>query len=274
MLLHQDVRAGEPRLLRDGPRGAARSRRRRRRLRRRRRRAQRSPGGRARSRGPPSPTATRSTAAATSRPVLERATSCPPSRTPARSRPLDGFVLVLSPLGGAQRPLRRVARACSHGYDFDFCMQVRAAGRKIVTADFRVVHHHSLQLVEQPRRRGWRPHDAPVRREVERADVSDHDGDLLERRPPGGSRGRARPHRGGRREARRRRRAAPRPSAASPVTASTSWRHHRAAAPPERRAQGTPGAMIVVRLLDHRPRELRAGRRAGDPARRRAGFAR
>ena len=31
-----------------------------------------------------------------------------------------------------------------HGYDFDFCLQVRAAGRKIATADFKLIHHHSL----------------------------------------------------------------------------------------------------------------------------------
>jgi hypothetical protein len=34
-----------------------------------------------------------------------------------------------------------------HGYDFDFCLQVRTAGRKVVTADLKVVHHHSLELV-------------------------------------------------------------------------------------------------------------------------------
>ena len=37
-----------------------------------------------------------------------------------------------------------------HGYDFDFCLQVAAAGRKVVTADFRAVHHHSLDLVSDP----------------------------------------------------------------------------------------------------------------------------
>jgi hypothetical protein len=35
-----------------------------------------------------------------------------------------------------------------HGYDFDFCMQTRAAGKKVVTADLQVVHHHSLRLIE------------------------------------------------------------------------------------------------------------------------------
>ena len=60
---------------------------------------------------------------------------------------VDGFVLVLSPW-----TVRNVRFDESlgqfHGYDFDFCLQVRAAGRKIVTEDFRVVHHHSLELVD------------------------------------------------------------------------------------------------------------------------------
>ena len=59
---------------------------------------------------------------------------------------VDGFVLVLSPW--VVRNVRfDESLGLLHGYDFDFCMQVRAAGRKVVTADFRVVHHHSLELV-------------------------------------------------------------------------------------------------------------------------------
>lgn len=59
---------------------------------------------------------------------------------------LDGFVLVLSPW--AVRNLRfDESLGRLHGYDFDFCLQVRAAGRKVVTADFRAIHHHSLELV-------------------------------------------------------------------------------------------------------------------------------
>ena len=37
-----------------------------------------------------------------------------------------------------------------HGYDYDFCLQVREAGKKVVTADFKAVHHHSLDLVTDP----------------------------------------------------------------------------------------------------------------------------
>ena len=34
-----------------------------------------------------------------------------------------------------------------HGYDFDFCLQVREAGRKVVTADLRAIHHHRSSAV-------------------------------------------------------------------------------------------------------------------------------
>ena len=37
-----------------------------------------------------------------------------------------------------------------HGYDLDFCLQVRAAGRKVVTADFRAIHHRQLEMVPDP----------------------------------------------------------------------------------------------------------------------------
>jgi hypothetical protein len=40
-----------------------------------------------------------------------------------------------------------------HGYDVDFCLQVREAGRKVMTADLRAVHNHSLELVGDPD--GW-----------------------------------------------------------------------------------------------------------------------
>jgi hypothetical protein len=62
---------------------------------------------------------------------------------------LDGFILVLSPW--AVRSLRfDESLGQFHGYDFDLCMQARAAGRKVVTADLRVVHHHSLELMPDP----------------------------------------------------------------------------------------------------------------------------
>ena len=59
---------------------------------------------------------------------------------------IDGCLIVLSPW--AVRNLRfdeQLARR--HGYDVDICLQARAADRKVVTADLRVVHHHSLDLL-------------------------------------------------------------------------------------------------------------------------------
>jgi hypothetical protein len=37
-----------------------------------------------------------------------------------------------------------------HGYDFDLCQQVRAAGRRVTAEDLRVFHHHSLALIDDP----------------------------------------------------------------------------------------------------------------------------
>src|SRR5919109_4944840 len=62
---------------------------------------------------------------------------------------VDGFVLALSPW--VVRNVRfDESLGQLHGYDLDFCLQVRAAGRKVVTADFKVVHHHSLELISDP----------------------------------------------------------------------------------------------------------------------------
>jgi hypothetical protein len=62
---------------------------------------------------------------------------------------LDGFVLVLAPW--VVRHLRFDESLGSfHGYDLDFCLQVREAGRKVVTADFRAIHHRPLEMLPDP----------------------------------------------------------------------------------------------------------------------------
>jgi hypothetical protein len=60
---------------------------------------------------------------------------------------LDGFVLVISPWAVQNIRFDEGLGQQMHGYDFDYCLQVREAGRKVVTADFKVIHHHSLELV-------------------------------------------------------------------------------------------------------------------------------
>jgi Glycosyltransferase like family len=59
---------------------------------------------------------------------------------------VDGFVLGLSPWVVKNIRFDESLGQLLHGYDFDFCLQVRAAGRKVVTADFKVIHNHSLEL--------------------------------------------------------------------------------------------------------------------------------
>lgn len=63
---------------------------------------------------------------------------------------IDGFVLGLSPWAVQNIRFDESLGLSLHGYDFDFCCQVRAAGRKVVTTDLKVVHHHSLALVGDP----------------------------------------------------------------------------------------------------------------------------
>jgi hypothetical protein len=62
---------------------------------------------------------------------------------------IDGFVMAVSPW--AVENLRfDESLGKIHGYDFDFCCQARAAGKKVVTADLKVVHHHNLILIRNP----------------------------------------------------------------------------------------------------------------------------
>lgn len=61
---------------------------------------------------------------------------------------LDGFVLCLSPWAVRNVRFDETLGTKIHGYDLDYCLQVREAGHKVMTADFKVVHHHSLELVD------------------------------------------------------------------------------------------------------------------------------
>jgi hypothetical protein len=60
---------------------------------------------------------------------------------------IDGFLMALSPW--AVRELRfDETLGQLHGYDLDICLQARAAGKKVVTGDFRAIHHHSLDMIQ------------------------------------------------------------------------------------------------------------------------------
>lgn len=65
---------------------------------------------------------------------------------PAEVDVVDGFMLVLSPW--AVRNVRfDEALALGHGYEVDYCFSVREAGRKVMVADLRIIHHRALELV-------------------------------------------------------------------------------------------------------------------------------
>jgi hypothetical protein len=62
---------------------------------------------------------------------------------------IDGFIMALSPW--VVRNLRFDESVSDfHGYDFDFCLQVREQGRKVITADFRAIHNHPLHPFTDP----------------------------------------------------------------------------------------------------------------------------
>ena len=59
---------------------------------------------------------------------------------------IDGVLIALSPW--AVRELHfDESLGRLHGYDIDICLQARAAGKKVVTIDSGVVHHHSVELI-------------------------------------------------------------------------------------------------------------------------------
>ncbi len=62
---------------------------------------------------------------------------------------LDGFILVLSPWVVENMRFDE-SLGQFHGYDLDFCLQVRAAGRRVITADFRAIHHRPLHMLPDP----------------------------------------------------------------------------------------------------------------------------
>lgn len=66
---------------------------------------------------------------------------------------IDGFVMAFSPWAIQNLRFDESIGGAIHGYDFDICMQARDAGKKVVTADLRVVHHHSLELIRDEL--GW-----------------------------------------------------------------------------------------------------------------------
>ena len=60
---------------------------------------------------------------------------------------IDGFVIAMSPWAVKNLRFDESLGSALHGYDLDLCLQARSAGKKVMTADFRVIHHHSPDLI-------------------------------------------------------------------------------------------------------------------------------
>ena len=65
---------------------------------------------------------------------------------PAEVEAVDGQLLVLSPW--VVRNVRfDETLLLNHGFDLDFSLRVREAGRKLIVADLEITHHRSLELI-------------------------------------------------------------------------------------------------------------------------------
>lgn len=68
------------------------------------------------------------------------------AKPPALVDAVDGFLLALSPW--AVRNVRFDERLVfGHGFDVDYCLQVRAEGRRVMVADLDVIQHRSLDII-------------------------------------------------------------------------------------------------------------------------------
>ena len=147
VLIHQDAEIIDPDFLKKIREALSRSGRRDRRLRRRDRRAQHRLVGRLGDLGVIHPPLRGAGRRRGPRARLDARRRRPPTRRPARSRPSTASS------SGSRRGRSASCASTSrfgqaiHGYDFDLCLQAREKGKKVVTADLKVVHHHDLKLI-------------------------------------------------------------------------------------------------------------------------------
>jgi hypothetical protein len=104
----------------------------------------------------------------------------PPSARSGEVDVVDGFLLALSPWTVRNMRFDESLGTLVHGHDVDLCLQVRAAGRKVMVADLDVRHHHSLILVADPETwmeshtalaEKWDPGDEDWKRRARRAEA-------------------------------------------------------------------------------------------------------
>ncbi len=71
-----------------------------------------------------------------------------PSPPPATVQAVDGFLLALSPWAVVNLRFDE-GLELGYGFDLDYCLRARAAGRQVVTFDARVIQHRPLELVKE-----------------------------------------------------------------------------------------------------------------------------
>jgi hypothetical protein len=76
--------------------------------------------------------------------------TAPPWTRTGEVETLDGFVMAFTPWAIANVRFDERLESRFHGYDLDYCLQVREAGRKVVTAPFRAVHHREIEMLPDP----------------------------------------------------------------------------------------------------------------------------
>ena len=62
---------------------------------------------------------------------------------------IDGLLIAFSPWAIEHLRFDESIGGRMHGYDFDICMQARAAGKKVVATELGIVHHHQLDQVSE-----------------------------------------------------------------------------------------------------------------------------
>jgi hypothetical protein len=76
--------------------------------------------------------------------------TAPPWTRTGEVETLDGFVMAFAPWAIVNVRFDEGLESRFHGYDLDYCLQVREAGRTVVTAPFRAVHHREIEMLPDP----------------------------------------------------------------------------------------------------------------------------
>jgi hypothetical protein len=69
---------------------------------------------------------------------------------PAEVETVDGRLMMVLSAWAARNVRFDEGLFLGHGHDLDYCMRVRAAGRRVMTADLRVIAHRTINIASEP----------------------------------------------------------------------------------------------------------------------------